>query len=976
LYTWTTSGIYFDTLPNAIGCDSVITFNLSIYNSIPFSEDTITTAATDAQSVYAYDLDGDGDMDVLSASSGDDKIAWYENDGNQVFTPHTITTAANGAYSVYAADLDGDNDIDVLSASYNDDKIAWYENDGNQNFTAHTITTAANGARSVYAIDMDGDNDLDVLSASYNDNKIAWYENDGNQSFTPHTITTAANGARSVHAVDIDGDNDVDVLSASYSDNTIAWYENDGNQSFSIHVITTAANGASSVYADDLDGDGDLDVLSSSWNDNTIAWYENDSTQSFPVHVITTSADGAYSVYTADIDNDGDRDVLSASSLDDKIAWYGNEGSQVFTPYTITTTADYAMAVRAADVDGDGDMDVLSASIGDEKVAWYENGLINSASLSACDSMTSPSGLYSWTSSGNYTDTATNAGGCDSIIHIALTIYNSSAGADTLSACDSYTSPSGVYTWDSTGIYVDTIPNITGCDSIMSIDLTITNSTARTDTHITCGSFTWIDSVTYTTSNYSATDTLTNVGGCDSVISLHLTLNSNTGIDVQAACDSFIWIDSTTYTTSNYTATDTLTNVAGCDSVVTLNLTINNNTGIDTQTACDSLTWINGITYTSNNNTAKDTLTNVAGCDSVVTLDLTIYNSSSGTLTQIACDSYTSPSGMYTWTSSGTYNDTLTNAVGCDSSITINLAIVYSSASTATHSACDSFTWIDSITYTANNNTATDTLVNTAGCDSVITLNLTINNNTGTDTQIACDSLTWTNGTTYTTSNNTATDTLTNAAGCDSVVTLDLTINASNTGTDDQAACDSYTWIDGNTYIADNNSAVHTLSNMAGCDSVVTLDLTIDTLTTNLVAAGNALVAQPPGGSYQWLDCDNGYAAIAGETDQLYTPTSTGSYAAAVTLGACTDTTHCELVTVVGLEENKKSELRLYPNPTTGILTIEEAEGIASIYDVYGRNILTANSNRLDISHAADGIYFVHVLDRHGNMFLGKIVKE
>jgi PKD repeat protein len=118
-------------------------------------------------SVYAADVDGDGDLDVLSASAGDDKIAWYENDGQQTFTTHIITTAANGAESVHAADVDGDGDLDVLSASYWDDKIAWYENDGQQNFTSHTITNAADGATSVYAADVDGDGDLDVFSASY-----------------------------------------------------------------------------------------------------------------------------------------------------------------------------------------------------------------------------------------------------------------------------------------------------------------------------------------------------------------------------------------------------------------------------------------------------------------------------------------------------------------------------------------------------------------------------------------------------------------------------------------------------------------------------------------------------------------------------------------------------------------------------------------------------------------------------------------
>ncbi len=93
------------------------------------------------------------------------------------FTSHTITSSVDGAHSVYAVDLDGDGDIDVLSASWSDDKIAWYENDGSESFTAHNITTSADGAHSVYAVDLDGDGDIDVLSASRNDDKIAWYEN-------------------------------------------------------------------------------------------------------------------------------------------------------------------------------------------------------------------------------------------------------------------------------------------------------------------------------------------------------------------------------------------------------------------------------------------------------------------------------------------------------------------------------------------------------------------------------------------------------------------------------------------------------------------------------------------------------------------------------------------------------------------------------------------------------------------------------
>ena len=123
-------------------------------------------------------MDGDGDMDVLSASNYDHEIAWYENDGSESFSEHVISNTAIGAWSVYAADVDGDGNMDVLSASSDDNKIAWYDNDGSEAFTEHVISSSANGARSVYTADMDGDGDVDVVSASRDDNKIAWYENE------------------------------------------------------------------------------------------------------------------------------------------------------------------------------------------------------------------------------------------------------------------------------------------------------------------------------------------------------------------------------------------------------------------------------------------------------------------------------------------------------------------------------------------------------------------------------------------------------------------------------------------------------------------------------------------------------------------------------------------------------------------------------------------------------------------------------
>ena len=339
----------------------------------------ISTSANSARSVFSADIDGDGDLDVLSASQLDDKIAWYENDGNGSFgEQQVISTTADGALSVYAADIDGDGDLDVLSASQLDDKIAWYANDGSGNFGAQQIiSNAADGASSVYAADIDGDGDIDVLSASLNDDKIAWYENDGTGTFSPdQIISTIASFAFGVYAADIDSDGDMDVLSASSSDGKIAWYENDSAGNFGVQqVISNLADGAQSVFATDLDGDGDLDVLSASFNDDKIAWYENDGAGNFGVQqVISNLADGAQSVFATDLDGDGDLDVLSASFNDGKIAWYENDGAGGFgTQQIISTAADRARSVYAADIDGDGDMDVLSASSSDDKIAWYEN---------------------------------------------------------------------------------------------------------------------------------------------------------------------------------------------------------------------------------------------------------------------------------------------------------------------------------------------------------------------------------------------------------------------------------------------------------------------------------------------------------------------------------------------------------------------------------------------------------------------------
>src|SRR5262245_8246989 len=369
---------------------------------------TITTTAFSAWDVRAADLDMDGDLDVVSASSADNKIAWYENDGASppTWIPRTISTLAQSARSVVAADIDTDGDPDVISASFNDDKFAFYENltihRSAQFLEQRVVSTAVDYAWWVYAADIDGDGDLDTLSASAQDNKIAWYENlDGAGNFGPqHVITTSALSARSVFAADVDGDGDIDALSASVDDDKIAWYENlDGKGVlWSTHVISTVAGGAVKVIAADVDRDGDTDVLSASNYDSKIAWYENlnGSGTSWTEHVVSTLAAGAWDVKVADVDGDGDVDVLSASGADNRVTWYQNmDGVGVtWDVMDISTTVQYALSIAPADIDGDGDIDVVATSYTDAKVTWFEN--LNGAGTSWANHLigTAPQGAW------------------------------------------------------------------------------------------------------------------------------------------------------------------------------------------------------------------------------------------------------------------------------------------------------------------------------------------------------------------------------------------------------------------------------------------------------------------------------------------------------------------------------------------------------------------------------------------------------
>ena len=346
----------------------------------------ITTEADGASSVHAADLDGDGDLDVPSASQWDDTIAWYRNSGADFFpNRHHIATDASGAYVVAAADLDGDGDGDVLSGSWNDNKVAWYENMDAGAFSAQlVISMDVASADPLTVRDIDGDGDRDLLLGADDDRRLTWYENLADGTFARHHLNSDSDYTHDAvaDATDLDGDGDLDVLTSSGFSDGFGWLENLGGGSFSAaQPITGGIGTAATLSGVDLDGDGDQDILHSTNSVDSVAWFENRGDGSFyGRRIITMDLKDITSVHAADLDGDGDLDIVAAAYEYDQVAWYENLGRGRFSGQRdIATEADGASDAFAADLDGDGDLDVLSASFRDDKIAWYENTGSNAA---------------------------------------------------------------------------------------------------------------------------------------------------------------------------------------------------------------------------------------------------------------------------------------------------------------------------------------------------------------------------------------------------------------------------------------------------------------------------------------------------------------------------------------------------------------------------------------------------------------------
>lgn len=450
-----------------------------------------------------------------------------------------------------------------------------------------------------------------------------------------------------------------------------------------------------------------------------------------------------------------------------------------------------------------------------------------------------------------------------------------------ITACESYTFAGEDYY--QSGSYTVKLANNTGCDSIITLNLTINDVYSTEEDATACDSFAWNGVVYKRSGDYTAN--LTSVKGCDSIATLHLTVGQTfRDTATVAVANSYTWRETgETYTRSGFHKKE-WESVNGCDSIYNLNLTIYQPSyGSDPRVLCrKELPYV----YKVNIANAMDTVTkHINGDttitfarenmgDTIITFKMTILEESSSDVTRSVCRAdfpyeFNRQNGLVVYNPQSDTAFVIKNSVGCDSTINLHLNILEASPVTIVNeTACDSFvyrgeTFTEDTTFVLH-------LENIAGCDSTVNVTLNINHtlNTIDDLGAVCDSVLWHGNWYFETTNVPTFDTVSNVTGCDSIVTLNVVVNHADSTTDNIHLCTSQfvggvnfdfynKWgvvLDLPNTIPGTINGTYTTTNKNDCDSIVSWTVYVDAS----IDIRDTVIAKD---SYTWPVDGNKYTA-------------------------------------------------------------------------------------------------------------------
>ena len=582
-------------------------------------------------------------------------------------------------------------------------------------------------------------------------------------------------------------------------------------------------------------------------------------------------------------------------------------------------------------------------------------------------------------SEGQYTASFTDVNGCDSTITLNLNILPLGTSNSTATICANETYNFNGQILSQAGSYTATLTGANGCDSIANLVLTVLPLSNGTEAATICAneSYNFHGQMLSQSGIYTAI--LTAANGCDSIVTLTLTVlptHQTTQNATICAGESYPY-NGTSYTQGG--AYNFLyTGANGCDSLFTLNLTVlPNPTTTLNFTICAGTSLSYGGTTLTETGSYPFVFTSVAGCDSTVTVNLSVIPSPATVLTYTICEGTTLVYEGDTLSQSGLYNYYFVGSTGCDSTVTIHLTIQPEVTTTVDATICEGNTYPFDGQLLAASGTYTAVLSGPNGCDSTVVLNLTVTPAPTTNlTASICLGESYNFNGQNLTLPGTYTANLVNATGCDSIVILALSVLQPANTTLSATICEgeSYTFLG----LTLTQPGIYTGNFVAanGCDSTVTLLLTVNAVQYNLILQSGTFIVQALNASFQWIDCDTGQP-IAGATGSTYTPGNTGNYAVSITQNGCTTESDCFYVEVVSSEEpGLNNNWLLAPNPARESAVVRLTEPAAQelsieLFDMNGRLLQRsllpqgATEQVLDLGDLPAGVIMVRLSDGH-----------
>ena len=942
--------------------------------------------------VTLFDYDGDGDDDVFSyGGTNDNRILVFENNNGNFDSSFVFyDTGSFQVKDLTLLDYDADGDLDIVGYSgsaVNPVDLLKFENLGSGNFSLTTQPNVLAMRDYIDSADIDGDGLPDLVHDRFQPEEIRWVKNLGGGNFA-NTFNTITTHSGYFELADIDNDGDIDLITIAEgigapNDNI---YLNDGNGNFNTTINFSSSQSDRIYTLGDFNGDGLMDIaqaanFGSTSGEINIFWNSvgNNFTSALIKSYPSNSPDPSTTpnaIESFDFDGDGDLDLMVGEltgSGNAKGTVLINDGNQNFTvhPEKISGTrwripglgeGKKEIEMHFSDFDSDGNIDVLTASTGDHDLIVHQQD--NTANF-----LTPKYLNHTFQQINNFQILDYNNDGNNDLVTVDNSIHGKLEVA--------YGNGNNEFT--SSEVLID---NRTTSLNQGGPQLTFWNNNTDYDLVYASGEKVFVH-LDFDTPNeevvllFTSTGTgsnPTNIGIISSTTQV-LTIKD---IDNDGDNDLIIPQKSSSFELNNYYWIENTGSTSFTEHVIPSSQEIQRYVLVDVDNDGDldfiGAKFVGGTTeyeFYSFDAVTK-TYTNYLTL-STSGGDISQRQFASGDIDGDG-DEDIVISGLMWMENDGAGNFTAP----------VDLVPGFNTHSTIVIDDVDNDGLLDIITNVNEvqpNRRLVVTLFNQGNnVFTPITQELEVFG--GNSNAINVGDF-----------NNDGFKSIVTSSEFNSLaqtpILFNFCINTENTVDVDVCSGDSYTFADGTVQddITQDVTFVSTLTGQAanGCDVVVTENITVISVSdVTTTTTDETITANNSNATYVWLDCDDNFAVIPGETGQSFTATANGNYAVEITENGCSEISDCVLITTLGLEDNTLSnQINIYPNPTAGDLNIQLGQTYEDVQvivrNILGQQIITRTYTAVqDLNlniEANSGLYFIEITTGN-HRAVSKVVKR